>query len=231
MLVKMAQDGARGERAACAPLLRKTKGASRLLKFCPAEHTYLINANICATIEPQGRKGGRGHGARDTALRLQFIFCLGRAAFASRAAGAAGGGVRRSGAAARRDTGQERAGQAAGRQDRRDDSRGAAQVPGAGAAQAAPRAVRALLPRHKRDIRPVHRPGGGGQRGRELPGRDGLARAVRHGREHSQRAAGAGEARNGADHIGGRVVQQDVRQAGQRLQKARRHHRHNARQL
>ena len=100
-------------------------------------------------------------------------------------------------------------------------------MPESGASSAPPGKVQPLLPGDQRHLRKIQRPGGGLQHRRELAGHHPHLAPVR-GRPHrpGQSDSPRGAGRHRPDHQRGGQLQQGVCQAGQRLQKAQRHHRH-----
>ena len=169
----------------------------------------------------------RGHGPDHSPLRSQQLLRLRGAAGPAGPAGRACGRLRGPLLPPRHHPGQERAGQEIRRPDGGDHLAGEEEVPGTGAAAASPRPVPADLQTGQRHLRPVHGSGGALRHRRELAGHHPHPPPAGRGRPgRGGPAAGADEAGDGADPLRGGLLQQGVRQAGQRLQKARRHHRH-----
>ena len=97
-------------------------------------------------------------------------------------------------------------------------------MPGSGAAAAPPGTVPAFFRRHQRHLRRVHRSGGALRHRRKLAGHHPYLASVRLLPHRAGRSDPPPGARNHRpDHQRGGQLQQGIRQAGQRLQKAGRH--------
>ena len=138
------------------------------------------------------------------------------------------GGVRRSPGPPRHRAGQEHDRQARRHRHRRGHLAGAAEVPEPGGEAAELQALPAVFRDDEVHLRGLHLPDRILRPGRVLAGRDGPSH-VRRG--HRRRVADALAGGAGADAVGGGVLQQDLRQAGQRHEEAGRHHGHQLREL